>query len=98
MKTKTCNMFTAVPFALWSGIISFLIRVLMDINSTVQRLNLLIAMTLMNIVIIFYYILLNNYLKSQPKGISKYKIYCFICPALGTAFTIFSFVITYFKH
>lgn len=98
MKKTTFNMLTAAPLALWGGIISFILRVLMDINSTVQKLNLFISIALMNIIFILYYILLNNYLKSQPKDITNYRLYCIICSILGTAFTVILFVVTNYKH
>lgn len=98
MKTKTCNLFTVAPLALWGGATSFISRALISINSTEQRLNLLIAIAFMNIVLIMYYILLRNYLKNQQNDVARYKLYCTICAALGTAFTILSFAITYYKH
>jgi hypothetical protein len=98
MKSKICNLFTVVPLALWGGTTSFISRALMSINSTEERLNLLIAIAFMNIIFIMYYILLHNYLKNQQNDVERYKLYCTICAVLGTAFTIFSFAITNYKH
>lgn len=86
------NLLAIVPLALW-GCISLLMRTVANGVSREIQLYVWIAIVLMYVMFVFYYILLILYSKNHLTIKKNYIIYSFICLLSGTAFAVVSLMI-----